>query len=528
MASIIRLVVTARNNTAAGFRAVRNSVRRLGDDMNRGFRTMGGDASRAFGDAMRGGIGNGITTAFRNPALATIVTVTAIALATLFATAFAGAVAIGWGGLFVGMGIAFALQNKKIRARWGETLKDMGTKYKAMSRPMEQVVEHARKKFKDLGDSFAGHFGNAMASAAPHVNKFMDSISSGIKKMGKKSFHPMMVAFEQLLDQFGPKFEQFMDELGQAFAALAGAIIANKDAVAFALYAVLSIITLIINAVAISVATFGFLYDIVTNVAGAIKEAWTWSLRMMKVAWHFTTVGLDIAIAWIQRAWNWTKRLVGKTINFYQNGLQAVVAWVSRAWGWVKRLIGKTINFYQRGLQGIVSWINRAIASVRRLVGKTIRFAQRGLQTIVSWAQKAVSWINRIKSKTIHIGASVSGWIKKLFAKGGVVGMYKGGVRGLGGGGRVGAAATGGVRNNMTMVGEHGPELVDLPVGSRVKSNPDTKRMMGKSGGGGGGGIIEIKSSGSRVDDMLIEILREAVRVRGGNVQLVIGGRRIA
>lgn len=51
--------------------------------------------------------------------------------------------------------------------------------------------------------------------------------------------------------------------------------------------------------------------------------------------------------------------------------------------------------------------------------------------------------------------------------------------RALGGkaaGGIVGAAASGGVRSNLTWVGEQGPELLDLPAGSRVWSNPDSKR----------------------------------------------------
>ncbi len=40
-------------------------------------------------------------------------------------------------------------------------------------------------------------------------------------------------------------------------------------------------------------------------------------------------------------------------------------------------------------------------------------------------------------------------------------------VRGLG---IVGAAASGGVRSNLTWVGEQGPELLGLPAGSRVWS----------------------------------------------------------
>jgi hypothetical protein len=76
-------------------------------------------------------------------------------------------------------------------------------------------------------------------------------------------------------------------------------------------------------------------------------------------------------------------------------------------------------------------------------------------------------------------------------------------------------------------VGEQGPELVNLPSGSMVRSNSDSRRMLSEATGGGGVATIEIKSSGSRIDDMLLEILRKSVRVRGGNVQLVIGGKTV-
>lgn len=93
-------------------------------------------------------------------------------------------------------------------------------------------------------------------------------------------------------------------------------------------------------------------------------------------------------------------------------------------------------------------------------------------------------------------------------------------------GGIVGAAG-GGPRSRMTLVGEQGPELVDLAPGSRVRSNPDSKRIAAGMAGGGGGGptVLEIRSSGSRIDDLLLEVLRGAIRVKGGDVQLVLGSR---
>ncbi|MEU2734689.1 phage tail protein [Streptomyces sp. NPDC007095] len=91
-------------------------------------------------------------------------------------------------------------------------------------------------------------------------------------------------------------------------------------------------------------------------------------------------------------------------------------------------------------------------------------------------------------------------------------------------GGIVGAAASGGLRGGLTWVGEHEPELLDLPVGSRVWSGPDSRRMAG-----GGGGVarveLEIRSSGSDEDELLLRRLRRSIRVRGGNVNVVLTGR---
>lgn len=82
--------------------------------------------------------------------------------------------------------------------------------------------------------------------------------------------------------------------------------------------------------------------------------------------------------------------------------------------------------------------------------------------------------------------------------------------------------AAGGPAGGWTMVGERGAELVRLPFGSSVVPAGQSAAMMA------GGGqpqpvVLELRSSGSAVDDMLLQILRKAVRVRGGNVQLVLG-----
>ncbi|MET8803599.1 phage tail tape measure protein [Streptomyces sp. NPDC004546] len=114
-------------------------------------------------------------------------------------------------------------------------------------------------------------------------------------------------------------------------------------------------------------------------------------------------------------------------------------------------------------------------------------------------------------------------------------------------GGIVGMAASGGLRSSLTWVGEQGPELLDLPAGSRVWSNPDSRRMWAQAqtpwssmlttqrhahyapAAPAGGArqepiVLEIRSSGSHVDELLLQILRKAIRVRGGDVQFVLAG----
>jgi len=37
--------------------------------------------------------------------------------------------------------------------------------------------------------------------------------------------------------------------------------------------------------------------------------------------------------------------------------------------------------------------------------------------------------------------------------------------------------------------------------------------------------VLEIRSGGSRLDDLLVELLRKSVRAKGGNVQVALGSR---
>ena len=78
----------------------------------------------------------------------------------------------------------------------------------------------------------------------------------------------------------------------------------------------------------------------------------------------------------------------------------------------------------------------------------------------------------------------INGIGKGISAVAGAVSGVANFISGGGGGGSVGANATGTSywKGGYTTVGEHGPELVSLPSGSKVHSNSETKKMLGGNG----------------------------------------------
>lgn len=77
--------------------------------------------------------------------------------------------------------------------------------------------------------------------------------------------------------------------------------------------------------------------------------------------------------------------------------------------------------------------------------------------------------------------------------------------------------------NRAYLVGEGGrPEIL---YNNRVYPGGRTPPMLTPANGVSDRTILEIRSGGSRFDDLLVESLSRSVRRRGGNVQLVLGGR---
>lgn len=163
---------------------------------------------------------------------------------------------------------------------------------------------------------------------------------------------------------------------------------------------------------------------------------------------------------------------------------------------------------------------------------------QKPKVTVTAVVSQALGALGNVLSKARELAGKVFSFTVR-----GIIGKAAGGiVPGYAHGGQVQRFPTGGVVRGpggptadrvpiMASAGEfvvnaaatrqNLPLLQAINSGNASTATPATRR----SGGGGGMGptVIEIRSGGSRFDDALVEVLRGAIRTRGGNVQVALG-----
>ncbi|MEU3851715.1 hypothetical protein [Streptomyces sp. NPDC029554] len=181
-----------------------------------------------------------------------------------------------------------------------------------------------------------------------------------------------------------------------------------------------------------------------------------------------------------------------------------------------------------KSLNGLQSQISSSATSAGKTTADAVYGSALKLQQLQ--VNKLTGSQEKLSRSMDKLAAAMEKQIEKAFGKkasGGIIG-----------------AASGGLRSGWTMVGEHEPELVRLPFGSRVYSGPDTRRMQQqawasmlntpRSGGrrytpGAAGGVQPIvvhqtiTLDGRVVAQQIFDPLRKEIANRGGSVQKTLG-----
>lgn len=169
---------------------------------------------------------------------------------------------------------------------------------------------------------------------------------------------------------------------------------------------------------------------------------------------------------WFQRLWKWVWSKIGDPVK--------------AAWDWIKKTSGKLWDY----LTGLPGKLKSAFSKVKDFISAPFRAAFNFV---------ARAWNNTVG----RLHWSVPGWVPII------------------GGNSISVPNLPTFHKGGTVPGAPGEEVIaKLQAGERVTP----------AGQSSGGGVIVIDSAGSRLDDLLLEVLRRAVKVRGGNVQVVLGG----
>ena len=339
-------------------------------------------------------------------------------------------------------------------------------------------------------------------------------------------------------DQFGNAWQQTLQQTSTVFAQLSGFFDALMISIGEKLLPVVkSFGQFILNnktAVEIFLGVAAALIGILGTYIGVVKvvilvtKLWDVAQKLLNGTMKLNPIGLIITAAIIlipllielykhSELFRQILHDVGEaakvTFDWLLHAVEETFNWIRGHWplllliftGPIGIAIGIILALFPRlyhGVESVMDDIRHAIASVwddvrndaAHLIDDIVNFFE-GL------ANKVIGFIDMIKNAINSIpGASMIG-----LAHGGIVG-----------------AAAGGPRSGWTTVGEMGPELVRLPLGSQVYSNAQSQGMLGGGGGGGGTYTVQLEFAPG-AGDQLVRGIREYIRIRGGNVQQVLG-----
>jgi hypothetical protein len=504
---------------------VRLSHRGMVSGVRGPLRALGGLVSGTLQD----GVGQGLANGFRagGPIGAAFLAALLIGTFSLIGAALSGLIVTALGAAFVGVGGVSAAMSDQIKAKWSETLGVLKQEFADVGTPLIPVLDRALSKLQDMAKAAGPELRRALEETAPATEKFINSLMDGFKSFGKGAFDRIMEAWNVFAPVFGEQWNEFMRELGDSFGDMADLVKNHPTEIAAALEIVFEAIELIVDIVTF----FGKVW--VANMNGALDLVGALG-KGIQLLGNAALDSFGVVIEAAATAFQWVPGLGGKlktaaeAFGTFKASAKEKLEGIANAADVMKGALDRA-NKKRKLEADIASWqakLTTARADLKKTTDQKARKKiEADIRDLTSKLATARAQIRGLKGKTVtftyrHVNVYINQNGPGRTVPRGGGSQHDQRARG----GTIGAAASGGIRRNLTMVGEHGPELVRLPAGAHVRSNPDTRRLARNDLPKGAFGNFIFKSSGRRVDDLLLEILREAIHQRGGDPVKVLGG----
>jgi len=221
------------------------------------------------------------------------------------------------------------------------------------------------------------------------------------------------------------------------------------------------------------------------SLLAAAKVALAWLISMGPIVLVIAAVvGLVYLIV---KNWDTIKRVIGAGWDWVKN--KSVAVW-NAVVGFVKRVIGQMVANVRMQINAVKAVFNAMRSAISSIMNRVAT-------AITSPFRRAFNTVRNLWNSTIGgFSFSAPSWVPGFGGKGITIPKM----------------AMGGIvdRPTLAMIGEGNESEAVIPLSK-------LERMVG----GGGRQVIELHSSGGRLDDVLLEILRQAISSRGGNVAVL-------
>jgi hypothetical protein len=203
--------------------------------------------------------------------------------------------------------------------------------------------------------------------------------------------------------------------------------------------------------------------QIVGAVFNALKVFAGWLKTGAIAAFH----AFGAIIDWVKNHWRLLILMIGP--------MGLAIDFVTAHWKTFKQVVGAVINFVADRAKWVVGTLTTIWGKITSILTKPFNLAKKAISTAFN---AILSVVRPIVDKISSLMSKISGPLHTLESGAGKVAHF------------FGFQSGGYTQGGMTLVGERGPEIVNLPRGSYVQSNPS---MIG---GGGGTTVIYLTLDG--------------------------------
>lgn len=465
----------------------------------------------------------------------------------------AGAIVLGLGGALATVGIIGAAQSKKVRKAWAKEIETIKKTIKTISEPFIPVLMAIANMFGDTFRKFTPELKAAFKDIAPAIENFAGAFFVAFEQL-QPAIKPITDAFVRLLNELGPQLPGIFEMIAGGLIAVADAIGQNPEKFTNLVVGIFALVSAIFHAIAF-ITRFSNVFLGIVIVLGIVAAAFGGPVIAIAgviaaivallaiVAMNFPAIKDFVVSAWRKvksftigvwnTVWGFLKGIWSSITSFIGNQVNRARAFIGR----LAEIPGRIRAFFGRAKNAAVNQLNRLVGFVRSIPGRirnavgnlgrllwnagraVIEGLVNGIKSAVGWLQDTLSWVGglipdwkgplRDDRKMLNPAgqAIMSGLIDGIAAQRGVL---RSELMGVG-------------RDAQAMMGRAADRFAfstQAELGGRFVAPPGVRRAAASPT------VLELRSGGSRLDDLLVQVLQKAIRERGGDTVKVLGGTR--